>query len=109
MKNSHLFEAILKEDFDEIESNDFEEEDIGCSLGNVRGLRRDIYDGAYDSRISDIGNMEEESVPNDARLDDVVESIMQEWTGDIDYEDAAMVVRDSLEDAVLDRWYSIYS
>lgn len=53
MKNSHLFEAILKEDFDddEIDLNDFEEEDIGCSLGNVRGLRRDIYDGAYDSRI----------------------------------------------------------
>ena len=106
MKNSHLFEAILK---DEIDSNDLEEEDVGCYLGNVCGLRRDIYDGAYDSQISDIGNMEEDSVPNDARLDDVVESIMQEWTGDIYYEDAAMAVRDSLEDAVLDRWYSIYN
>ena len=106
MKNSHLFEAILKE---EIDSNDFEEEDIDGYLGNVRGLRRDIYDGAYDSQISDIGNMEEDFVPNDARVEDVVENIMREWTGDTDDEDAAMAVHDSLEDAVIDRWYSIYN
>ena len=106
MKNSHLFEAILKE---EVDSNDFEEEDIGGFLGNVRGLRKAIYDGAYDSRISDIGNTEEDFVPNKSRVEDVVESILEEWTGDIDNEDAAMAVHDSLEDAVLDRWYSIYS
>lgn len=103
MKNSYLFETILKESYGE------QLEDIDGSLGNVHSLRKAIYDGAYDSQISDIGNMEEDSVPNDARLDDVVESIMQEWTGDIYYEDAAMAARDSLEDAVLDRWYSIYN
>lgn len=106
MKNSHLFEAILKE---EVDSNDFEEEDIGCSLGNVRGLRKGIYDGAYDSRISDIGNTEEDFVPNKSRVEDVVESILEEWTGDIDDEDTVMTVHDSLEDAIIDRWYSIYN
>lgn len=94
------------------DSNDWEEEDTEGYYGNSGGLRSTIYEGAYDTQISNIGNTEEDdygnSVPNDEAVENVVRGIMQEWTGDTDNEDAVEAVHDGLKDAVLDRWSSIY-
>lgn len=102
---------ITEEDLEE-DSNDWEEEDTEGYYGNSGGLRSTIYEGAYDTQISNIGNTEEDdygnSVPNDEAVENVVRGIMQEWTGDTDDEDAVEAVHDSLKDAVLDRWSSIY-
>ena len=94
------------------DSNDWEEEDTEGYYGNSGGLRSTIYEGAYDTQISNIGNTEEDdygnSIPNDEAVENVVRGIMQEWTGDTDDEDAVEAVHDGLKDAVLDRWSSIY-
>ena len=96
----------------EEDSNDWEEEDTEGYYGNSGGLRSTIYEGAYDTQISNIGNTEEDdyenSAPNDEAVENVVRGIMQEWTGDTDDEDAVEAVHDGLKDAVLDRWSSIY-
>ena len=96
----------------EEDSNDWEEEDTEGYYGNSGGLRSTIYEGAYDTQISNIGNTEEDdygnSAPNDEEGENVVSGIMQGWTGDTDDEDAVEAVHDSLKDAVLDRWSSIY-
>ena len=96
----------------EEDSNDWEEEDTEGYYGNSDGLRSTIYEGAYDTQISNIGNTEEDdygnSAPNDEAVENVVRGIMQEWTGDTDDEDAVEAVHDGLKDAVLDRWSSIY-
>ena len=96
----------------EEDSNDWEEEDTEGYYGNSGGLRSTIYEGAYDTQISNIGNTEEDdygnSVPNDEAVENVVRGVMQEWTGDTDDEDAVEAVHDGLKDAVLDRWSSIY-
>ena len=96
----------------EEDSNDWEEEDTEGYYGNSGGLRSTIYEGAYDTQISNIGNTEEDdygnSAPNDEAVEDVVRGIMQEWTGDTDDEDAVEAVHDGLKEAVLDRWSSIY-
>ena len=99
--------------FDEDEdSNDWEEGDTEGYYGNSGGLRSTVYEGVYDTQISNIGNTEEDdygnSVPNDEAVENVVRGIMQEWTGNTDDEDAVEAVHDSLKDAVLDRWSSIY-
>ena len=105
------YDEITEEDLEE-DSNDWEEEDTEGYYGNSGGLRSTIYEGAYDTQISNIGNTEEDdygnSVPNDEAVENVVRGIMQEWTGDTDDEDAVEAVHDSLKDAVLDRWSSIY-
>ena len=97
---------------EEEDSNDWEEEDTEGYYGNSGGLRSTIYEGAYDTQISNIGNTEEDdygnSAPNDEAVENVVRGIMQEWTGDTDDEDAVEAVHDGLKDAVLDRWSSIY-
>ena len=102
---------ITEEDLEE-DSNDWEEEDTEGYYGNSGGLRSTIYEGAYDTQISNIGNTEEDdygnSVPNDEAVENVVRGVMQEWTGDTDDEDAVEAVHDGLKDAVLDRWSSIY-
>ena len=96
----------------EEDSNDWEEEDTEGYYGNSGGLRSTIYEGAYDTQISNIGNTEEDDygnfAPNDEAVENVVRGIMQEWTGDTDDEDAVEAVHDGLKDAVLDRWSSIY-
>ena len=96
----------------EEDSNDWEEEDTEGYYGNSGDLRSTIYEGAYDTQISNIGNTEEDdygnSAPNDEAVENVVRGIMQEWTGDTDDEDAVEAVHDGLKDAVLDRWSSIY-
>ena len=96
----------------EEDSNDWEEEDTEGYYGNSGGLRSTIYEGAYDTQISNIGNTEEDdygnSAPNDEAVETGVRGIMQEWTGDTDDEDAVEAVHDGLKDAVLDRWSSIY-
>lgn len=96
----------------EEDSNDWEEEDTEGYYGNSGGLRSTIYEGTYDTQISNIGNTEEDdygnSAPNDEAVENVVRGIMQEWTGDTDDEDAVEAVHDGLKDAVLDRWSSIY-
>ena len=105
------YDKITEEDLEE-DSNDWEEEDTEGYYGNSGGLRSTIYEGAYDTQISNIGNTEEDdygnSAPNDEAVENVVRGIMQEWTGDTDDEDAVEAVHDSLKDAVLDRWSSIY-
>ena len=105
------YDEITEEDLEE-DSNDWEEEDTEGYYGNSGGLRSTIYEGAYDTQISNIGNTEEDdygnSAPNDEAVEDVVRGIMQEWTGDTDNEDAVEAVHDGLKDAVLDRWSSIY-
>ena len=105
------YDEITEEDLEE-DSNDWEEEDTEGYYGNSGGLRSTIYEGAYDTQISNIGNTEEDdygnSVPNDEAVENVVRGIMQEWTGDTDDEDAVEAVHDGLKDAVLDRWSSIY-
>ena len=107
-----LIETPDEDTFSEEDSNDWEEEDTEGYYGNSGGLRSTIYEGAYDTQISNIGNTEEDdygnSVPNDEAVENVVRGIMQEWTGDTDDEDAVEAVHDSLKDAVLDRWSSIY-
>lgn len=94
------------------DSNDWEEDDTEGYYGNSGGLRSTIYEGAYDTQISNIGNTEEDdygnSIPNDEAVENVVRGIMQEWTGNTDDEDAVEAVHDGLKDAVLDRWSSIY-
>lgn len=107
--------GIEKTEYGEIteeDSNDWEEEDTEGYYGNSGGLRSTIYEGAYDTQISNIGNTEEDdygnSIPNDEAVENVVRGIMQEWTGDTDDEDAVEAVHDGLKDAVLDRWSSIY-
>lgn len=105
------YSEITEEDLEE-DSNDWEEEDTEGYYGNSGGLRSTIYEGTYDTQISNIGNTEEDdygnSVPNDEAVENVVRGIMQEWTGDTDDEDAVEAVHDGLKDAVLDRWSSIY-
>lgn len=102
---------ITEEDLEE-DSNDWEEEDTEGYYGNSGGLRSTIYEGTYDTQISNIGNTEEDdygnSVPNNEAVENVVRGIMQEWTGDTDDEDAVEAVHDGLKDAVLDRWSTIY-
>ena len=102
----------IDEDNEDEDSNDWEEDDTEGYYGNSGGLRSTVYEGAYDTQISNIGNTEEDdygnSVPNDEAVENVVRGIMQEWTGDTDDEDAVEAVHDSLKDAVLDRWSSIY-
>ena len=111
MKYGEITEEDLVETPEE-DSNDWEEEDTEGYYGNSGGLRSTIYEGAYDTQISNIGNTEEDdygnSAPNDEAVENVVRGIMQEWTGDTDDEDAVEAVHDSLKDAVLDRWSSIY-
>jgi len=100
-------------DSDEEDSNDFEAEDVDGYYGNSGGLRDSIYQGAYDTRISMIGNTDEDefgnSTPNDEAIEDIVRGIMQEWTGDTDDKDAVEAVHDGLKDAIIDRWASIYN
>lgn len=95
-----------------LDGDDVEEDDTEGYYGNSGGLRSTIYEGAYDTQISNIGNTEEDdygnSVPNDEAVENVVRGIMQEWTGDTDDEDAVEAVHDGLKDAVLDRWSTIY-
>ena len=94
-----------------IGSEDYEDDTEGY-YGNSGGLRSTVYEGAYDTQISNIDNTEEDdygnSVPNDEAVENVVRGIMQEWTGDTDDEDAVEAVHDGLKDAVLDRWFSIH-
>lgn len=106
-----ITEEDLVETSNEEDSNDWEEDDTEGYYGNSGGLRSTIYEGAYDTQISNIGNTEEDdygnSVPNDEAVENVVRGIMQEWTGDTDDEDAVEAVHDGLKDAVLDRWFTI--
>lgn len=108
-----ITEEDLVETSNEEDSNDWEEDDTEGYYGNSGGLRSTIYEGAYDTQISNIGNTEEDdygnSVPNDEAVENVVRGIMQEWTGDTDDEDAVEAVHDGLKDAVLDRWFTICS
>lgn len=110
--NNNITTSLNSLDGNKEDSNDWEEEDTEGYYGNSGGLRSTIYEGAYDTQISNIGNTEEDdygnSVPNDEAVENVVRGIMQEWTGDTDDEDAVEAVHDSLKDAVLDRWSSIY-
>lgn len=107
-----ITEEDLVETSNEEDSNDWEEDDTEGYHGNSGGLRSTIYEGAYDTQISNIGNTEEDdygnSIPNDEAVENVVRGIMQEWTGDTDDEDAVEAVHDGLKDAVLDRWSTIY-
>lgn len=110
--NNNITTSLNSLDDNEEDSNDWEEDDTEGYYGNSGGLRSTIYEGAYDTQISNIGNTEEDdygnSVPNDEAVENVVRGIMQEWTGDTDDEDAVEAVHDGLKDAVLDRWSTIY-
>lgn len=110
--NNNITTSLNSLDDNEEDSNDWEEEDTEGYYGNSGGLRSTVYEGVYDTQISNIGNTEEDdygnSVPNDEAVENVVRGIMQEWTGDTDDEDAVEAVHDGLKDAVLDRWSIIY-
>lgn len=110
--NSNITTSLNSLNGNKEDSNDWEEEDTEGYYGNSGGLRSTIYEGAYDTQISNIGNTEEDdygnSISNDEAVENVVRGIMQEWTGDTDDEDAVEAVHDGLKDAVLDRWSTIY-
>lgn len=110
--NNNITTSLNSLDDNEEDSDDWEEEDIEGYYGNSGGLRSTVYEGVYDTQISNIGNTEEDdygnSIPNDEAVENVVRGIMQEWTGDTDDEDAVEAVHDGLKDAVLDRWSTIY-